>query len=118
MNRKPIIALVATAASLAVLGGCKSNTLVGTWKSERAMQNLPAPEFDFASVTFAPDGTYTAEMVYGGRTMAQTGTWSYAADELVVGPQPTRRYGVDFKNPDTLSFSAQQGTVTMMRYVP
>ncbi|MEM7622696.1 MAG: hypothetical protein AAF235_05780 [Planctomycetota bacterium] len=105
-------------AALGALGGCSSGSLVGTWQSQRAVENLPSAPFDFAAVTFAPDGTYTAEMVYGGRTLAETGTWTHAADELVVGPQPSRRYGVEFLNDGVVSFVAPEGSVTMLRYRP
>lgn len=112
------IMTVAAAAMLVGASGCATSRLVGTWKSERALSGEPAAGFDFAAVTFAPDGTYTAEMVYAGKTRAQSGTWELESDgELEIGPEPEREYEVTFDGPDRLTFEAEGvASVNMVRY--
>ena len=60
----------------ATLAGCAArsgnDSLAGTWQG-RADDARP---FTFGSVTFAGDGTYTAEAKYGDTTRVQTGRFS------------------------------------------
>ncbi|MAY74644.1 MAG: hypothetical protein CMJ31_08050 [Phycisphaerae bacterium] len=114
-------AVIASAAALVTLfsTGCASSRLVGTWESQRAVENRTPAEFDFASVTFAPDGTYTAEMVYGGSTHAETGAWKVRGDKLEVGTDKPRVYQVEFEGNDEVTFDAgRAGRVSMRRFRP
>jgi hypothetical protein len=92
MNRQIALAVVAVAGT-AVLTGCSAkDRFVGTWQSEREVK--PEREFDFGAVTFAPDNTYTARMLYGGETVAETGHWSVSFGGLNI--DDNRRYTYEF----------------------
>jgi len=119
---RSISGIAITALTAGVLCGCQttSSDLVGTWESTRADDDLERVDFDFASVTFAPDGTYTAEMIYGGETLAETGTWKRTNGTLIVGSEEgTRNYGMRFREDGGLVFSDDRyGEVVMSRYRP
>lgn len=82
-----------------MLTGCSaSDQFVGTWESGQDVK--PERQFDFGAVTFAPDNTYTAQMLYGGETVAETGRWQVAFGGLNIGD--TRRYIYRFEGEDTV----------------
>ena len=119
MQLKKTVVATGLAAIAALSTGCASSGLVGTWKSANKAEGEAAAAFDFASVTFAPDGTYTAEMLYGGKTFAQTGTWDHTDGKLTIGPDPVRAYGVTMDGADALTFDGgRAGSVNMRRYRP
>ena len=71
MRRSIIPSLALT--TLVLAGGCSSNSLVGTWQGRG---DSAERSFTFGSVTFAPDGTYTAEAKYGDTARVQTGHYT------------------------------------------
>jgi hypothetical protein len=98
MNRAAIIA-VSTISAAALLTGCSAkDRFVGTWESRR--QAAPEQPFDFGAVTFAPDSTYTARMIYEGETVAETGRWGVAFGGLNIGD--SRRYIYRFEGGDAV----------------
>ena len=44
--------------------------------------------FSFGAVTFAPDGTYTAEAKYGDTTRAVSGTYTVTGDKIILFGEP------------------------------
>src|SRR5690606_18100734 len=52
-----------------LLGGCSSSNIVGTWKAA----GDPGEGFSVAEATFRDDGSYSAQVVEGGREMTDTG---------------------------------------------
>lgn len=90
--------LVATLVA-AALGGCaakpSNKALAGTWQG-RADDARP---FTFGSVTFAPDGTYTAEAKYADTTRVQTGRFVVTAEGVVLDPgaDTSRTYDLSFE---------------------
>ena len=86
-------------STLVFSAGCASNSLVGTWQGRGDAAERP---FTFGSVTFAPDGTYTAEAKYGEKTRVQTGRYVVTTDGLVL--DGTRTYDLDFEG-DTVAFT-------------
>lgn len=77
--------------------------LVGTW---RGRQQSPDAPFEFAGVTFAPDGTYTAHMVYEGEARGDSGKWRVEGGELVLAAG--RRYELEFRGRDVVVFREPQ----------
>ena len=89
MRPKPFF----TIAALSLLfTGCASNSLVGTWQGRGDTAERP---FTFGSVTFAPDGTYTAEAKYGEKTRVQTGRYSETSDSVTLD-DVKRSYDLSF----------------------
>ena len=72
--------------------GMDNRSLVGTWRGEDGNDTTA---FQFASVTFAPDGTYTAQMRYSGQTRADSGKWSVTGDTLRVEENRSYRFKVE-----------------------
>lgn len=96
MNSRIALGVAAVAAT-AVLAGCSAkDRFVGTWESGREVK--PDREFDFGAVTFAPDNTYTARMLYGGETVAETGHWGVSFGGLNI--DDSRRYIYTFDGDD------------------
>ena len=67
-----------------IAAGCQSQKLVGTWEAQK---NVPTNDprvgaFQFGAVTFAPDGTYTAHMIYADRQLGESGEWTTKGDML------------------------------------
>ncbi len=99
MIRPTRAAFAATTAilTLATIGGCASHNsnaqLEGTWQGRAAADERP---FTFGSVTFAGDGTYTAEAKYGDTTRVQTGRFVVTDDGVVL--DGTRTYDLGFEN--------------------
>jgi hypothetical protein len=94
---RTIIAATSLLIGAAMLTGCSSSDrFVGTWKSGQDVK--PEREFDFGAVTFAPDNTYTAQMLYGGETVAETGHWNVRFGGLNI--DDTRRYIYRFEGDD------------------
>ena len=102
--------------SLTLLAGCASSGVSGTWQGRGAESERP---FSFGSVTFAPDGTYTAEARYGDTTRAVSGTWSMTGNTMILYGEPfgERTYTVD-QEKDMLVFTDPQsgGKMTLDRF--
>lgn len=80
--------LMIVAAGL-LLGGCSSSNIVGTWRA----QGAPGEGFSVAEATFRDDGSYSAEVVEGGREMTDTGQWTKRGKNLELqGQHATRTY--------------------------
>ncbi|MCH2161946.1 MAG: hypothetical protein MK085_08750 [Phycisphaerales bacterium] len=90
--RRPKIFILAT-STLVLLAGCSSNSLVGTWQGRGDTAERP---FTFGSVTFAPDGTYTAEAKYGDTTRVQTGRYTEQPGTVTLD-DVERTYDLDFE---------------------
>jgi len=132
MRTRPLtLALVLTLASVP-LAGCQggggvqrtaTTGLVGSWVNEN-----PRPgEFNFASVTFAPDGTYTSKASYTENgedvVMARTGAYTFRNNQLVLegaaeGDSERREYGVEFSGSDQVVFISRNppARLAMRRY--
>ena len=86
---------IALAAGLA-LAGCASPSasLVGTWQGRGPAADAP---FSFGAVTFAPDGTFTAEANYGDTTRAVSGRYDVEGRTVTLAGRdmPARSYEVD-----------------------
>jgi len=89
-------ATTAAILALTTLGGCASKTsnaqIEGTWQGRAAADERP---FTFGSVTFAGDGTYTAEAKYGDKTRVQTGRFVVTDEGVVL--DGTRTYDLGFE---------------------
>lgn len=89
------------------LGGCgnAAGKVVGTWEG-RAVDD--AAPFSFGAVTFAPDGTFTAEARYGETTRAVSGRYSMDGETITLDGQgiPPRVYAVS-RGDDTAVFTDQ-----------
>ncbi len=109
--------LVVTVSAL--VGGCASSAdrsatdpLIGTWRGREAPTDSA---FEFASVTFAPDGTYTAQLRYDGDVRADSGRWSYEGETLTIG-EGDRRYTAKVRgNELTVTEPRSRTTVTLDR---
>jgi hypothetical protein len=99
MRRLTITASLFTAM---LLTACAS-PIGGTWQGRAASDEQP---FSFGSVTFAGDGTYTAEAKYGDSTRAVSGTWVLTGDTIMMYGEPfgERTYTVE-DTPKTLVFT-------------
>ena len=84
------LATLAVVSVGAVLGGCASSGVEGTWTGREANPSTP---FTFGSVSFVGDKTFTAEAKYGGNTRVQSGTWQTKGNELTLkSGDATRQY--------------------------
>ncbi|MFT3785162.1 MAG: hypothetical protein QM770_03230 [Tepidisphaeraceae bacterium] len=101
-----------------------NDSVAGTWQGREsdvsnagAAPQDPAHQFRFAAVTFAPDGTYTAQMQYGPQLVAETGSWKLEGDRLTVTgqkrPGQPRVYMASVKG-DELSITDPQTKITAM----
>ena len=99
MRRLTITASLFTAM---LLTACAS-PIGGTWQGRATTDEQP---FSFGSVTFAGDGTYTAEARYADSTRAVSGTWSMTGDTIIMYGEPfgERTYTVK-DSKDTLIFT-------------
>lgn len=72
--------------TMVALAGCNStsNTVVGTWEGRATAGEAP---FSFGGVTFAPDGTFTAEAKYGETTRAVSGRYTRDGDRITLEGQ-------------------------------
>ena len=104
--------------SLTLLAGCagSGSGVAGTWQGRGETEERP---FSFGSVTFAPDGTYTAEAQYGDTTRAVSGTWSMTGETMMLYGEPfgERTYTV-VHQADTLVFTDPEsgGSMTLDRF--
>jgi hypothetical protein len=68
--------------------GVQRQAVLGTWQGRDTQGGNPAATqpagFQFASVSFVNDGTFTAQMRYNGRLVADSGTWSLKGNTLTV----------------------------------
>lgn len=91
--RRPL-RLLGIASSL-LLVGCTttSSSIVGTWQGRGPATDAP---FSFGAVTFAPDGTFTAEANYGDATRAVSGRYDLDGATLTLAGRdmPPRVYRV------------------------
>lgn len=94
--------LFASLASLSLLASCAS-PIAGTWQGRGDTAERP---FSFGSVTFAGDGTFTAEAKYGDTTRAVSGTWSLTGGTIMLYGEPfgERSYTVK-EDKNTLVFT-------------
>ena len=90
------------ALSCLVATGCATN-ISGTWQGRASTSERP---FSFGAVTFAQDGTYTAEAKYGETARAVTGTYSVTGDKIIMFGEPfgERTYTMEKTN-DALIFT-------------
>lgn len=67
-----------------VAAGCQTSKLVGTWEADKTVPtgDSHVGAFRFGAVTFAPDGTYTAHMIYADKQMGESGEWTTRGDML------------------------------------
>lgn len=95
-RRSGLLRSLAIATSSAVVIGCSSTSspLVGTWQGRGPAADAP---FSFGAVTFAPDGTFTAEANYGDTTRAVSGRYDLegATVTLEGREMPARSYTVE-----------------------
>lgn len=111
---------IALAAAALTLTGCTASRLHGSWVSA---SESGASQFQFASATFAADGTYTADIRYGDHAVANTGAWEAEGDELTVsgefnGQAFEREYVLEFQDADHMSLTGEGRTVAMKRFKP
>jgi hypothetical protein len=99
MRQRRTVSLILSTAVLALgVSGCASKpsnrALSGTWQG-RAENDRP---FTFGSVTFAGDGTYTAEAKYGDKTRVQSGRFVVTENGVVLDPgtATARTYDLNF----------------------
>lgn len=104
----------------------KRAPVIGTWQgreTEGGNQAATRPAgFQFASVSFVYDGTFTAQMRYNGHLMADSGTWKLDGSTLTVmgshgahgsaAPQ-ARTYTVE-RHGNELSITDPQTKVTVV----
>lgn len=72
---KTALKLVVISLCVVALTGCSG--LSGTWKMQQIEPESARGNFNFNGITFASDGTYTAEMSYGGAAKGVNGTYVY-----------------------------------------
>ncbi len=118
MSKLNRIVIPTTLATLAftMLGGCSaknSNQAVeGTWQGRANTEERP---FTFGSVTFAGDGTYTAEAKYGDKIRVQTGRYTTTDEGLIL--DGTRSYDLGFEEEAVIFTDPATGnTMTLDRY--
>ena len=89
------------------LTGCNaaSSKVVGTWQVRASADETP---FSFGAVTFAPDGTFTAEAKYGETIRAVSGRYTTEGAQITLAGQgiPPRVYQVSLGD-DTTVFTDQ-----------
>ena len=94
--RPVLVPFLSIASATLVLIGCSSTSspLVGTWQGRGPAADAP---FSFGAVTFAPDGTFTAEANYGDTTRAVSGRYDLegATVTLEGREMPARSYTVE-----------------------
>jgi hypothetical protein len=103
------------AGTILILSGCATN-ISGTWQGRDATLDRP---FSFGAVTFAPDGTYTAEARYGETVRAVTGTYSISGDMIMLFGEPfgERSYQLSkTKNALIFTDTKTEGSMTLDRY--
>ena len=99
--RSPLVALCMLCLATA-LAGCESmgggaasdaqdSGLVGTWAGDEDATDTP---LQFASVTFAGDGTYTAGMRYEGQLRTDSGKWRTDTGRLMLDEDRNYIYAV------------------------
>lgn len=102
-------------SALLMLTGCATN-ISGTWQGRDSTMERP---FSFGAVTFAPDGTYTAEAKYGDTIRAVSGTYSISGDMIMLYGEPfgERSYRLT-STEDALVFTDTKtdGSMTLDRY--
>ena len=72
------------ASALLMLTGCATD-ISGTWQGRDSTLERA---FNFGAVTFAPDGTYTAEAKYGDTIRAVSGTYSISGEMIMLYGEP------------------------------
>jgi hypothetical protein len=103
------------ASTLLILSGCATN-ISGTWQGRDSTMDRP---FSFGAVTFAPDGTYTAEAKYGETVRAVTGTYSISGDMIMLYGEPFGERSYNLARTDgALIFTDTntEGSMTLDRY--
>ena len=81
---KKMTSILLASSIMVSLSAC-ATSISGTWQGRDATDDRP---FSFGAVTFAPDGTYTAEAKYGDTIRAVTGTYKISGDEIMLYGQP------------------------------
>ena len=112
---KKSLALVLGVNLLLGLTGCTTN-IAGTWQGRDSTDDRP---FSFGAVTFAPDGTYTAEAKYGSTVRAVTGKYSISGKQIRFYGEPFGERTYDLKSvPDGLVFTdpVSGGSMTLDRF--
>ena len=105
----PVLATIA----FVFASGCASNSLVGTWQGRGDSAERP---FTFGSVTFAPDGTYTAEAKYGEKTRVQTGHYDERSGTVTL-EDVDRTYDLSFESDAVVFTDPVSGkSMTLDRY--
>lgn len=90
----------------AVLGGCGTASIVGTWHAS----GEPGAEFSVAEATFRDDRTYSAEVLEGGREITDSGEWSKRGKELELrGQHATRVYQARVSGDELVMTDPQTG---------
>lgn len=115
MNARTVT--LGTLALLAAgLSGCASSASVeGTWTGRDADANTP---FNFGSVSFVGDKTFTAEAKYGGNTRVQSGTWEARGNDLKLkSGDTTRDYTYKVENDALIVTDPKSGrSLTLTRF--
>ena len=97
-NMRPVLRFIML-VGITTLAGCNatSNPVVGTWEGRATADEAP---FSFGAVTFAPDGTFTAEAKYGETTRAVSGRYTRDGEKITLDGQgmPARVYNVSTAN--------------------
>jgi hypothetical protein len=85
--------MTASLCTAMMLTACAS-PIAGTWQGRAVTDDR---KFSFGSVTFAGDGTYTAEAKYSESNRAVSGTWSMSGDTMIMYGEPfgERTYTVE-----------------------
>jgi hypothetical protein len=83
-----------------LLSACMSSSgLVGSWRGDGTPSERP---FTFGAVSFADDGTFTAEARYGGVIRLQSGHWHLDGNTLEL-LEDERGYTIHIMG-DTVTF--------------
>ena len=103
------------ASALLMLTGCATD-ISGTWQGRDSTLERA---FNFGAVTFAPDGTYTAEAKYGDTIRAVSGTYSISGEMIMLYGEPfgERNYRLT-SSEESLIFTDTKtdGSMTLDRY--
>jgi osmotically-inducible protein OsmY len=99
-----------------LLGGCSSSNLVGTWRAS----GESGEGFSVAEATFRDDGSYSAEVVEGGREISDSGQWSKRGKKLELqGERATRTYEARVRGAELIMTDPETGqSVTLEREAP